>query len=115
MGLFSKSKKVNEYEEASNNLNNEATTLASERVIFEQIQDDDERAAFLVDQMKLGSPLIINFEKLPIMVVNKLLAFFAGACYAVDGNTVKINDYTYCFARKEEFSDGSLNELLHQI
>ena len=62
MGLFSKSKKVNEYEEASNNLNNEATTLASERVIFEQIQDDDERAAFLVDQMKLGSPLIINFE-----------------------------------------------------
>ena len=38
MGLFSKSKKVNEYEEASNNLNNEATTLASERVIFEQIQ-----------------------------------------------------------------------------
>ena len=51
MGLFSKSKKVNEYEEASNNLNNEATTLASERVIFEQIQDDDERAAFLVDQM----------------------------------------------------------------
>lgn len=75
MGLFSKSKKVNEYEEASNNLNNEATTLASERVIFEQIQDDDERAAFLVDQMKLGSPLIINFEKLPIMGVNKLLAF----------------------------------------
>ena len=37
MGLFSKSKKVNEYEEASNNLNNEATTLDSEIVIFEQI------------------------------------------------------------------------------
>ena len=29
MGLFSKSKKVNEYEEAYNNLNNEAKTLAT--------------------------------------------------------------------------------------
>lgn len=115
MGLFSKSKKLNEYEEALNNLNNEPSKLASERVIFEQVQDDDERAAFLVDQMKLGSPLILNFQKLPIMGVNKLLAFFAGACYAVEGNTVKINDYTYLFARKEEFLDGSLTELIEQI
>lgn len=38
MGLFSKSKKVNEYEEASNNLNNEATTLASERVILNKFK-----------------------------------------------------------------------------
>lgn len=115
MGLFTKGKKTNEYEEASNNLNNEMTTLASERVIFEQIVDDDERAAFLVDQMKVGSPLILNFEKLPIMGVNKLLAFFAGACYALEGNTVRINEFTYLFARKEEFLDGSLTELIDQI
>lgn len=115
MGLFTKGKKINEYEEASNNLNNEMTTLASERVIFEQIVDDDERAAFLVDQMKVGSPLILNFEKLPIMGVNKLLAFFAGACYALEGNTVRINEFTYLFARKEEFLDGSLTELIDQI
>lgn len=115
MGLFSKSKKVNEYDEASYNLNNEEETLASERTIFEEIKDDDQRAAYLVDQMKLGCPLVINFASLPLMAINKLLAFFSGACYAVDGNIVKVKDRIYLFARKEEFLDGSLSDLLEQI
>ncbi len=113
MGLFSR--KNNDYETASKELNASKATYASERLIMEQIKDDDERACELVDKLKEGSPLIINFEKLPLMAINKLLAFFTGACYAVDGNTIKINEFTYLFARKVDFLDGTLNNFIEKL
>lgn len=113
MGLFGK--KNNEYEEARDNFNSPKQSFASERIIMEQIIDDDQRAAELVDKMKDGCPLILNFEKLNTTAVNKLLAFFTGACYALDGNIIKINNLSYLFARKEEFIDGSLQEFIDQI
>ena len=60
MGLFGKKK--NAYEEASNNLKEE--TSAADRLIMEQVKDDDDRAANLVDELKIGNPLILNFEEL---------------------------------------------------
>jgi hypothetical protein len=49
------------------------------------------------------------------MACNKLLAFFAGATYAIGGKTIKINETSYLFARLEDFQDGSLNEFLESI
>lgn len=111
MGLFSK--KRNEYEEASRNLANEK--LAKERIIMEQLDDDDLRAAELVKCLKKGEPLVLNFENLEPMAANKLLAFFAGACFALDGKNVMINEKTYLFALKSSFMDGSLQEFLNEI
>lgn len=111
MGLFGKKK--NEYEEASKNLNQ--TELASDRVITEELTDDDQRAAALVTSLKNGCPLILNFDNLEPMAANKLLAFFAGACFALDGRSVKINEKIYLFARKADFFDGSLKELIDSI
>lgn len=113
MGLF---KKRNDYEDASENLNSKPISYAKDRIIMEQIRmDDDEHACSLVDKLKEGSPLVLNFEKLQLMTVNKLLAFFSGACYALDGNVIKINTYTYLFARKVDFLDGTLNNFIENI
>lgn len=112
MSLFGKKKK-NEYDEASKKLNQ--TELASDRVIMEEVIDNDANAASLVDSLKEGCPLILNFDNLDPMATNKLLAFFAGACYALDGKSVRINEKVYLFARKIDFYDGSLKELIDSI
>ncbi|MDE5546974.1 MAG: cell division protein SepF [Anaeroplasmataceae bacterium] len=111
MGLFGK--KRNEYEEASKNLSNEE--LASDRIIMEQISDDDAKAAELVKRLKKGDPLVLNFDNLEPMAANKLLAFFAGATFALDGKSVMINEKTYLFALKSSFMDGSLQDFLNQL
>ncbi|MDE6407256.1 MAG: cell division protein SepF [Anaeroplasmataceae bacterium] len=111
MGLFGK--KRNEYEEASKNLSSE--DLASERIIMEQINDDDAKAAELVKRLRKGDPLVLNFDNLEPMAANKLLAFFAGATFALDGKSVMINEKTYLFALKSSFMDGSLQEFLNQL
>ena len=111
MGLFGK--KRNEYEEASKNLFKEE--LASDRIIMEQINDDDAKAAELVKRLKKGDPLVLNFDNLEPLAANKLLAFFAGATFALDGKSVMINEKTYLFALKSSFMDGSLQEFLNQL
>lgn len=104
MGLFSRKK-----EEKT------STGEAYDRVIMEQLTDDDEAAADLVDKLKEGHPLVLNFEKLDLMGANKFLAFFTGVTYAINGKYVKINETTYLFARAEDFADGSLNDFLAEL
>lgn len=112
MGLFSK-RKPNEYEVASKGLND--SSLASDRLIINQMTDDDELAAKYVDNLKNGCPLILNFEGLDEFAANKMLAFFAGAAYALEGKSVKINDTTYMFARRVDFMDGSLQRFIQTL
>lgn len=104
MGLFGRKKEVKEEK-----------GLASERLIMEQLEDDDEAAAELVDKLQANHPLVLNFEKLDLMGANKLLAFFTGASYASRGRTIKINETTYLFAKEEDFEDGSLKEFLDEL
>ena len=111
MGLFGKKK--NAYEEASRNLEN--SELARQRIIMDQIDDNDQKAAEYVKRLKSGDPLVINFDNLEPMAANKLLAFFTGAAYALDGKTVKINEKTYLFALKSSFMDGSLQQFLDEL
>ena len=86
-----------------------------DKLIMEQLTDNDNKAAELVDSLKEGSPLIINFEELEPIAANKMLAFFAGACYALDGRSVKINEKTYLFARRVDFFDGSIQKFLDNL
>lgn len=111
MGFFSRKK--NDYEEASKNLSNE--TLARDHIIMDQIDDDDDKAADYVRKLKAGNPLVLNFDNLEPMAANKLLAFFAGATFALDGRSVKINEKTYLFALKSSFMDGSLQQFLDEL
>ncbi len=111
MGFFGKKK--SDYEEASNQLNN--APKAVDRIIVDEMIDDDKRAAQLVDELKKGNPLVLNFGNLEPTAANKLLAFFAGACYAIEGRCVTINENTFLFARKTDFLDGSLQTFLDQI
>lgn len=112
MGLFTK-KKNNAYDDASSDLNRASYSV--DKLIMEQIKDDDEQAAKLVDKLKEGHPLIINFEGLDDYPTNKMLAFFTGATYALDGKTVKINDFTFLFAKRVDFLDGTLQKFINNL
>lgn len=111
MGLFNKKK--NDYEEASKRLNE--TVKASDKIVLEEMEDSDQHAARLVDSLKRGYPLVLNFGALEPTSANKLLAFMTGACHALDGKCITINETTYLFARKIDFLDGSLQAFLDQI
>ncbi|MCI5583387.1 MAG: cell division protein SepF [Anaeroplasma sp.] len=112
MALFGK-KKTNDYEEAYNGLNE--SLKAVDRLVIDTVIDDDQKAASLVDKLKEGQPLILNFKELDEFQANKMLAFFIGATYAVEGKTVKINNTTYLFARRVDFMDGSLQRFIQNL
>lgn len=107
MGLFSKKKKQ---EEVPVKL-----PPVSEKLIIEQMIDDDDLAIKYVDQLKNGYPLILNFEGLDELAANKMLAFMVGATYASDGRTFQINETTFMFARNVDFEDGSLKQFIESI
>ena len=103
MGLFSKPKQ-------------EAPQLsAAERIRIEKMKDNDDFARDIILDIKDGIPCVINFEGLGEEAGNKFLAFLEGAAVALEGKTIKINEYTYLFAKKEDFMDGSLRDWLNKL
>ena len=90
-------------------------SLAKDKIILSEMKDDEEYARDLVLKLKDGNPLCLNFKNLDEDNGNKYLAFFIGASVALEGKTVKINEFTYLFARKIDFLDGSLKEWMDSI
>lgn len=115
MALFKKKPVENEYVKAQNEMNKEPQKKASERIFFDEITSDDQRTTFLVDMLKKHHPLVLNFEKVDVPTANKVLAFIAGATYALNGKTIKIDEKIYLFALAEEFLDASLDEWIRFI
>ena len=106
MSLFSRK---NKQEEAS-------VVRASDKVVFEQIIEDDNKLLEMADKLKAGNPLIIDFSKIDTDIsLNKFLAFLSGVTYALDGKVITINETIFAFARKIDFLDGSLQELIDSI
>lgn len=101
MGLFKKEKKPS----------------AADLILFEEMENKDSRAAELIEELRSGKPLVINFESISDepQATNRLLAFLAGGTYALDGRTVKIKRYVYLFARNVDFEDGSLTEFINKF
>ena len=94
--------------------NSKGGATAAKRIIFEKLADDDERAAQLVEELKVSNPLCINFELLNAMEKNKMLAFLSGAAFALEGEVVLIKNNVYLFAKKVDFLDGSLKEFIER-
>ena len=115
MALFGKKKQQNEYLTAQNQMNQTPVTKASERIHFDEVTADDEKTLLLINKMVNHSPLVLNFEKVDVPTANKVLAFIAGAVYALHGKTVKIDEKIYLFALSEEFLDGSLDAFIREV
>ena len=106
-------KKNDPYEDALNDLNE--STKAVDNIIIKKMIDDDNLAKDLVIKLKEGNPLVLNFQDLDEAQGNKMLAFFIGATVALDGKTVRINEWSYLFARKADFLDGSLKAFIANL
>ena len=115
MSFFKKKRQENEYETALNQMNQEPVSKASERILFDEVTSDDQKTLFFVEKITKHHPVVLNFERVDVPTANKVLAFIAGAVYALHGKTVKIDEKIYLFALSEEFLDGSLNEWLRQF
>ena len=115
MALFKNKQKENEYVKAQAEMNKEPQKKASERIYFDEITSDDQKTLFLVDMLQKHHPLVLNFEHVDVPTANKVLAFIAGATYALHGKTIKIDEKIYLFALSEEFLDASLDEWIRFI
>ena len=96
-------------------LDEEIELKSSEKIRLDKMKDNDEFARDIILDIKDGIPCVINFEGLEEEAGNKYLAFLEGAAVALDGKTVKINEFTYLFAKKEDFMDGSLREWINKL
>lgn len=114
MGLFFKKKK-DPYEDMDLDLNENNFGKASDRIIMERMTYDDPHAKELLDSLKNGSPLVLNFDGMDLQQADKYMAFFQGAAIALEGRAVRINESTFLYARKEEFLDGSLKEFVDSL
>ena len=110
MGLFKKKQQPNEYQRVQNEINQEPVTKASERILYDEVTSDDQKTLEYVDKITKHHPVVLYFEHVDVPTANKVLAFLAGAVYALHGKTIKIDEKIYLFALSEEFLDGSLDE-----
>ena len=115
MALFGKKKQQNEYLTAQSQMNQEPVTKASERICFDEVTADDEKTLYLIDKMVKHQPLVLNFENVDVPTANKVLAFIAGAVYALHGKTIQIHEKIYLFALPEEFLDASLDAWIREL
>lgn len=113
MGLFSRNK--DDYINAKKKMNQSSNLKAAKKIIFEKLDDNDQRAAELINELKDGNPLVINFSNLDVRGINKMLAFFTGAAFAIDGETIFVKEKIYMFVRKIDLLDGSIKEWLEKM
>lgn len=88
---------------------------ASDRIVFAEMEDDDELARDLVLKLKDNQPLIINFSNINELSTNKFIAFFSGATIALDGKIVFLKTNVYLFIKREDLIDGSVKELISSL
>ena len=88
---------------------------ASDRIVFAEMEDDDEQARDLVLKLKDNQPLIVNFSNINEMATNKFIAFFSGATVALDGKIVFLKTNVYLFIKREDLLDGSVKELISSL
>ncbi len=107
-----KSKKISTPEFTRNK-----TLLTSfDRMEYFIIQERSNGEMFrLCDTLLAGKPVLANFDKLEASDCNYMLAFISGVLYASDGETMKLGNKLFLFARKEEYEDGSLRQYVEDI
>jgi cell division inhibitor SepF len=109
MGLFRKKKpkKIDLVEEKPKK---------HELIIFELLKtDDDEYITKLAEKLMNGHPLIMNFEALDIDKANKVVAFFSGVVYAIEGEIVPLQSKIVLFASKDCYDDGTMETFIKEV
>jgi cell division inhibitor SepF len=87
----------------------EIVPKTSDTMIMEKLSTDD--TAYLVafaQKLMSGVPLIFNFSDLDIDQGNKVLSFFSGIIFAIDGTIRELNSKTFMFLDSHAFDDGSV-------
>jgi cell division inhibitor SepF len=59
-----------------------------------------DEAQEIIDDLKSGRPVIINFEDTDRELARRIIDFISGGAYALDGSTEKISNYVFLFAPK---------------
>lgn len=87
-----------------------------EKINFERLKEatDELLTKFATDIIN-EEPLIINLEMLDTDGANKVIAFFSGVVYTLDGEVVQIQDKIYMFANKGVYEDGTIGEFLKEL
>ena len=110
MGLFSRSKKVEETPFEEKNV------LKADQIFYDSVESsEDSYLTFLADKIKNGQPIILNLETLDIDQANKTIAFLSGIVYALSGDIVNIKEHVFMFAGKDVYDDGSMEDFLKGI
>ncbi len=59
-----------------------------------------DEAQEIIDDLKDGRPVIINFEETDRELARRIIDFISGGAYALDGSTEKISNYVFLFVPK---------------
>lgn len=85
---------------------------AYDRMKFYAVDEafDDGAMFELADSVRNNRPIIVNFAKAPVEIVNYALAFLSGVVYALDGKVIKTQEKVFLFASGSDYADGSLTQ-----
>ncbi|MCX8095599.1 MAG: cell division protein SepF [Caldisericia bacterium] len=80
----------------------ESITVGEEsgvKVVVIEPKSFDE-AQEIIDDLRDGRPVIINFEDTDRELARRIIDFISGGAYALDGSTEKISNYVFLFVPK---------------
>jgi len=105
MGFFDSLKKFFGFEEEIKELtegeeeNLIVTDTGRVKVVVIEPKAYDE-AQEIIDNLKDGRPVVINFEETDRELARRIIDFLSGGAYALDGTTEKISNYVFLFVPK---------------
>lgn len=105
MGFFDSLKKFFGFEEEIKEIeegeeeNLIVTDSGKVKVVVIEPKAYDE-AQEIIDNLKDGKPVVINFEDTDRELARRIIDFLSGGAYALDGTTEKISNYVFLFVPK---------------
>lgn len=105
MGFFESLKKFFGFEEEIKEIEEgeeekiALTETGGVKVVVIEPKTYDE-AQEIIDNLKDGKPVVINFEDTDRELARRIIDFLSGGAYALDGTTEKISNYVFLFVPK---------------
>lgn len=104
MGFLDSLKKFFGFEEEIKEITDEeedliVTDTGKVNVVVIEPRAYDE-AQEIIDNLKEGKPVVINFEDTDRELARRIIDFLSGGAYALDGTTEKISNYVFLFVPK---------------
>lgn len=70
-----------------------------------------DEAPLIIDDLRLGKAVVVNFEQLEASVKRQIFDFINGGIYAIDGSIQKVTRDIFVLAPKNVAIDGLKDEL----